>query len=60
MLISDNWDRPYSRDFAAYPEAYLADNKYWVTVGRVNDAHGDRNLICSCAPIENYIEESVG
>ena len=58
MLISDNWDRPYSRELAAYPHAYLADNKYWVTVGRVNDAHGDRNLICSCAPIENYIEET--
>jgi len=60
MLISDNWDKPYSRELAAYPHAYLADNKYWVTVGRVNDAHGDRNLICSCAPIENYIEERVG
>jgi glycine dehydrogenase len=60
MVISDNWDKPYSRELAAYPKAYLADNKYWVTVGRVNDAHGDRNLICSCAPIENYIEESVG
>jgi glycine dehydrogenase len=60
MVISDNWDKPYSRELAAYPEAYLADNKYWVTVGRVNDAHGDRNLMCSCAPIENYIEESVG
>ena len=59
MVISDNWDKPYSRESAAYPEAYLADNKYWVTVGRVNDAHGDRNLICSCAPIENYIEEKV-
>jgi len=60
MVISDNWNMPYSRETAAYPQAYLADNKYWVTVGRVNDAHGDRNLICSCAPIENYIEENVG
>jgi len=60
MVISDNWNKPYSRELAAYPQAYLADNKYWVTVGRVNDAHGDRNLICSCAPIENYIEENVG
>ena len=60
MVISDNWNKPYSRELAAYPEAYLADNKYWVTVGRVNDAHGDRNLICSCAPIEDYIEEPVG
>ncbi|MDG2226267.1 MAG: aminomethyl-transferring glycine dehydrogenase [Flavobacteriales bacterium] len=59
MVISDSWNKPYSRELAAYPEAYLADNKYWVTVGRVNDAHGDRNLICSCAPIEDYIEESV-
>jgi glycine dehydrogenase len=59
MVISDNWNKPYSRELAAYPEAYLADNKYWVTVARVNDAHGDRNLICSCAPIEDYIEESV-
>jgi len=58
MVISNAWDKPYSREMAVYPQEYLMDNKYWVTVGRVNDAHGDRNLICSCAPIENYMEEN--
>ncbi|WP_417365182.1 aminomethyl-transferring glycine dehydrogenase [Flavobacterium beibuense] len=57
MLTSDSWDFPYSREKAAYPLEYLAENKFWPSVRRVDDAYGDRNLVCSCAPIEAYMEE---
>lgn len=56
MITSDTWDFPYSRKKAAYPLEYIADNKFWPSVRRVDDAYGDRNLICTCAPIEAYIE----
>jgi len=56
-MISDNWDYPYSREKAAYPLSWLKESKYWPTVGKVDNAYGDRNLICSCAPIEAFIEE---
>lgn len=55
MLTSDDWSLPYTRKQAAFPLAYIADNKFWPTVRRVDDAYGDRNLICSCNPIEDYI-----
>jgi glycine dehydrogenase len=54
MLTNDQWDFPYSREKAAYPLAYLNENKFWPCVRRVDDAYGDRNLICTCAPIEAY------
>ncbi len=56
MLTTDNWDFPYTREKAAYPLAYIAENKFWPSVRRVDDAYGDRNLVCSCAPIEAYME----
>ena len=56
MITADNWDFPYSREKAAFPLDYIMDNKFWPTVRRVDDAYGDRNLICSCAPIEAYME----
>ena len=56
LLTADNWDFPYSRQKAAFPLPYVAENKLWPTVRRVDDAYGDRNLICSCAPIEAYME----
>ncbi|WP_343618438.1 aminomethyl-transferring glycine dehydrogenase [Flavobacterium sp.] len=56
MLTNDAWDFPYSREKAAYPLDYIADNKFWPSVRRVDDAYGDRNLVCSCAPIEAYME----
>ena len=56
MLTNDQWDFPYSRQQAAFPLPYVSDNKFWPTVRRVDDAYGDRNLICSCAPIEAYVE----
>jgi len=54
MLMSDNWQHDYTRQEAAYPVASLRDNKYWPAVGRVDNAWGDRNLVCSCLPIEAY------
>ncbi|UAB74401.1 aminomethyl-transferring glycine dehydrogenase [Mesoflavibacter sp. SCSIO 43206] len=56
MLTSDEWLLPYSREKAAYPLEYVKENKFWPSVRRVNDAYGDRNLICTCAPIEEYME----
>jgi glycine dehydrogenase len=56
MLTSDQWLLPYTREAAAFPLDYVKDNKFWPTVRRVDDAYGDRNLICSCAPIEEYME----
>lgn len=56
ILLDDNWDKPYSRKKAAYPLSWITANKYWPTVCRVDDAYGDRNLVCSCAPIEEYAE----
>ncbi len=56
MVTSDEWKYPYSRQKAAYPLPYVSENKFWPSVRRVDDAYGDRNLICSCAPIEAYAE----
>ncbi|WP_028283712.1 aminomethyl-transferring glycine dehydrogenase [Olleya marilimosa] len=56
MLTSDEWLLPYTREKAAYPLDYVIDNKFWPSVRRVDDAYGDRNLICTCAPIEAYME----
>ena len=56
MLTAETWEQPYSRQQAAYPLDYIAENKFWPSVRRVDDAYGDRNLVCSCAPIEAYME----
>ena len=56
MVTNDEWDFPYSRKTAAFPLDYVSDNKFWPTVRRVDDAYGDRNLICTCAPIEEFME----
>jgi len=56
MLTTDVWDLPYTREKAAFPLDYLHENKFWPGVRRVDDAYGDRNLVCSCAPIEAYME----
>ncbi len=55
MLTSDDWTLPYTRKEAAFPLDYIADNKFWPSVRRVDDTFGDRNLVCSCNPIEDYI-----
>lgn len=56
MLTAETWDFPYSREQAAFPLDYIAENKFWPTVRRADDAYGDRNLVCSCTPIEAYME----
>jgi glycine dehydrogenase len=54
MLTAEVWNFPYSREQAAFPLEYISENKFWPTVRRADDAFGDRNLVCSCAPIEAY------
>lgn len=56
-IIKDDWNRPYSREEAAFPTPQTRQNKFWPSVGRINNAYGDRNLICSCIPINEYAEE---
>ncbi|MCP5536674.1 MAG: aminomethyl-transferring glycine dehydrogenase [Akkermansiaceae bacterium] len=56
MVISDSWSHPYSREQAAYPVSSLRDHKFWPSVGRIDNVHGDRNLVCSCAGMEAYGE----
>lgn len=56
MVTADTWDFTYSRTDAAYPLPYVRDNKFWPSVRRVDDAFGDRNLICTCTPLEAYME----
>jgi glycine dehydrogenase len=50
-LLGETWDRPYSRELAAFPVHTLKHSKYWVPVGRIDNVHGDRNLFCSCVPV---------
>ena len=54
MLTASDWDYNYSRENASFPKSYLRDNKFWPSVRRVDEAYGDRNLNCSCPPIESY------
>jgi glycine dehydrogenase len=56
MLTTDNWNYTYSRQKAAFPLPYVAENKFWPPVRRVDDAYGDRHLVCSCNPIEDYMD----
>jgi glycine dehydrogenase len=56
-VISDDWAHPYSREKAAYPLEALKQNKFWATIARVDEAFGDRNLVCTCPPIESYMED---
>ncbi len=57
VLLTEEWGHSYSREKAAFPLPYLRFNKFWPSVSRVDNAYGDRNLICSCIPVEEYIEE---
>ena len=54
VLMNDDWDRPYSRSQAAYPLASLRQNKYFVPVGRIDGAGGDRNFVCECPPLSAF------
>lgn len=55
LLTADQWDRPYSRQKAAYPLNWVAARKFWPSVGRINNTYGDRNLVCVCPPMEAYV-----
>ncbi|MDN5665873.1 MAG: aminomethyl-transferring glycine dehydrogenase [Psychrobacter celer] len=55
MITSEEWSHPYSRDTAAFPLPYIRAHKFWPSVARVDDAYGDKNLMCSCPSIENYM-----
>ena len=58
MCIRDSsWTHNYTREQAAFPLAYLKTNKFWAPVARVDNVHGDRNLICSCPSVDSYREE---
>ncbi len=59
LIISDSYDKPYSREKAVYPLKWVKANKFWPSVARVDNAYGDRNLVCSCAPIESYMNEAI-
>ncbi|MGI9626258.1 MAG: aminomethyl-transferring glycine dehydrogenase [Longimicrobiales bacterium] len=58
VVTSDSWDRSYSREQAAFPTPWTREHKFWPHVGRVDNAHGDRNLICACPPIDAYETEA--
>ena len=58
-IASDEWTHGYSRQKAAFPAKWLSENKFWPAAGRVDDGYGDRNLICSCAPIDSYRMEAL-
>lgn len=60
VITADVWDRPYSRQKAAYPMSFVKDAKFWPAVSRIDSAYGDRNLVCSCLPIEEYAKSSEG
>jgi len=55
LVCSSTWDRPYTREQAAFPLAYVSENKFWPFVSRINNTHGDRNLVCTCEPTAAYM-----
>ncbi|XP_073129571.1 glycine dehydrogenase (decarboxylating), mitochondrial [Henckelia pumila] len=58
LLMADTWTKPYSREYAAYPAAWLKTAKFWPTTGRVDNVYGDRNLICTLLPVSQMAEEA--
>ena len=57
-LLDDDWQRPYSRQLGAYPAGELSqDEKYWPPVSRIDNVHGDKNLVCSCPPLSSYVQD---
>ena len=57
--LTENWDRPYSREKAVFPLPHLRFNKFWPSVSRIDSAYGDRNLVCACIPVEEYAQAEV-
>jgi len=58
VVVSDNWSKPYSREIAAFPAPWTRERKFWPYVGRVDNGYGDKNLVCTCPPIEAYASDS--
>jgi glycine dehydrogenase len=58
-LTAHEWELPYTREEAAYPLQFVRENKFWPSVQRVDEAYGDRNLMCTCAPMEMYVDKPV-
>src|SRR6202040_3763234 len=56
QIASEKWDRPYSRERAAFPAPWTREHKFWPSVARIDNVYGDRNLFCSCPPIEDFAE----
>jgi glycine dehydrogenase len=54
VVTADKWDRPYTREQAAYPARWLREHKFWPPVSRIDNVFGDRNPVCSCPPVESY------
>jgi glycine dehydrogenase len=59
VVISSEWNHAYTREDAAFPLPYVSKNKFWPSIGRINNTYGDRNLICTCEPVSSYAEEEV-
>jgi glycine dehydrogenase len=59
VICANEWTKPYSRQEAAFPLPFVQENKFWPSVSRVNNTYGDRNLICTCEPIESYMEPAL-
>ncbi|MBL0056148.1 MAG: aminomethyl-transferring glycine dehydrogenase [Chitinophagaceae bacterium] len=58
VVCATSWDHSYTREEAAFPLAYVLKNKFWPSIARINNTFGDRNLICTCEPVESYLEEA--
>jgi glycine dehydrogenase len=58
VITRNEWTRNYTREQAAFPLPWVRENKFWPSVSRVNNTHGDRNLVCTCEPIESYMEQN--
>lgn len=59
VALANNWDRPYTREQAVFPLSWVRHNKFWPSISRINNTHGDRNLICTCEPVSSYAEDTV-
>jgi glycine dehydrogenase len=59
MATAEQWELPYSREKAVYPVPRIASNKFWPSIGRIDSAYGDRNLMCSCLPLSEYAEDEI-
>jgi glycine dehydrogenase len=57
QIAAEKWDHPYTREQAAFPAPWTRDHKFWPSVARIDNVYGDRNLFCSCPPIEEFEEK---